>query len=61
MALGGIDEKTISRAKALGFNGAATLGYLWNNFEKNRNTNELNKRFNKLKLNTEQEKQENSI
>lgn len=51
MALGGIDDRTIQRAKNLGFDGAATLGYLWNEFEKNGAINKLIKRFTNLKLN----------
>lgn len=31
IALGGINANTISRADAIGYYGAATLGYIWNN------------------------------
>jgi len=50
IALGGIDESTIGKAKAIGFDGAATLGYMWNNFEKNSSIDELIERYNQLKL-----------
>ncbi len=53
-ALGGIDESNINKAKTLGFDGAATLGYLWNDFEKNVNQNELIERFNRLKISVKQ-------
>jgi len=49
IALGGIDENNIAKAKALGFDGAATLGYLWGKFEKDINMNELIKRYQQLK------------
>jgi len=50
IALGGVDERTIHLTKNLGFDGAATLGYLWNEFEKNAAIDELIKRFTCLKL-----------
>jgi len=49
MALGGIDGDNIQQAKALGFDGAASLGYLWKDFEKNGAVNELLQRYHQLK------------
>lgn len=49
MALGGIDGDNIQQAKALGFDGAATLGYLWKDYEKNAAVDELLKRYHHLK------------
>ena len=51
IALGGIDEDTILRAKDLGFGGAALLGGLWGKFDQNFDFNyqELISHFKKLK------------
>jgi len=49
IALGGIDANNIKQVKVLGFDGAATLGYLWKDFEKNVAVDELLQRYNHLK------------
>ncbi|MFN0201132.1 MAG: thiamine phosphate synthase [Bacteroidia bacterium] len=45
IALGGIDEMTASIAIEYGFEGVAMLGYLWEDFEKNANCEEVLKKW----------------
>ncbi len=47
-ALGGISPDTIPIAKSIGFQGVAVLGFLWENFRKNRNLSELSDRYDLL-------------
>jgi len=49
IALGGIDHTNITQVKDLGFDGVATLGYLWTPFKKNGDLNKLGERFIALK------------
>ncbi|MBX7243746.1 MAG: thiamine phosphate synthase [Bacteroidia bacterium] len=48
-ALGGIEPDKISLIKAVGFEGVAVLGYLWENFRKNRSISELSDHFELLR------------
>ncbi|MFA6868972.1 MAG: thiamine phosphate synthase [Bacteroidales bacterium] len=45
IALGGVNQRTISSVSTYGFGGAAVLGYLWDDFMKTQNFNTLLKRF----------------
>ncbi len=49
LALGGIDENNIAAVVRMGFDGAALLGALWNDFSKDRNVASLVERFKNLK------------
>lgn len=48
IALSGIVPNNIANTFNLGFDGVAVLGYLWNDFEKDKNINNLIERFIKL-------------
>jgi len=48
IALSGIEPGNIAATLNLGFDGVAVLGYLWNDFEKDKNIDSLVKRFTDL-------------
>jgi len=55
IALGGINTENILKTKNIGFDGAATLGFLWSNFEKEDSVSNLSERFIKLNACLEEE------
>jgi thiamine-phosphate pyrophosphorylase len=48
IALGGITASNLSKVKDAGFDGAAVLGYVWNDFKKDLDLNKLVNRYKHL-------------